>query len=64
VRRGGGDSAAAPLELSQETEQEAESGDIDQSFEVSSSLIYMIPAPHTWSRREEPIARGEFSRVT
>ena len=34
---GGGGGAAAPFEISQETEQEAESGDIDQSFEVSST---------------------------
>jgi hypothetical protein len=33
--RGGG--AAAPFELNQETEQDAESGDVDQSFEVSST---------------------------
>ena len=32
---GGGGGAVAPLELTQETEQEAESGDIDQSFDVS-----------------------------
>ena len=31
----GGGGAAAPLELIQESEQEAESGDIDQSFDVS-----------------------------
>ena len=32
-----GGSGAAPLELNQETEQEAESGDIDQSLEVTST---------------------------
>ncbi len=32
---GGGGGGAAPLEFTQETEQEAESGDIDQSFDVS-----------------------------
>jgi hypothetical protein len=32
---GDGGTAAAPLELSQETEQEAESGDVNQSFDVS-----------------------------
>ena len=33
----GGGGAATPLELTQDTEQEAESGDIDQSFEVTST---------------------------
>jgi hypothetical protein len=34
---GGGGGGGAPLEVTQETEQEAESGDIDQSFEVTST---------------------------
>jgi hypothetical protein len=33
---GGGAGGGAPFELTQETEQEAESGDIDQSFEITS----------------------------
>ena len=34
---GNGGGGAAPLELTQEIEQEAESGDVDQSFEVTST---------------------------
>ena len=34
---GGGGESADAVKLTQETEQEAESGDVDQSFEVSSS---------------------------
>ncbi len=37
AKQGGGGGAAAPLEIIQENEQESESGDVDQSFDVSST---------------------------